>query len=55
MLFCDLPSVCRYKRLTSVSDRLSSWEGDNPQVPLEKLLGSMLENIRQSSGECSWV
>nr|XP_040035065.1 clathrin heavy chain linker domain-containing protein 1-like [Gasterosteus aculeatus aculeatus]XP_040035066.1 clathrin heavy chain linker domain-containing protein 1-like [Gasterosteus aculeatus aculeatus] len=38
-----------YKRLTSVSDRLSSWEGDNPQVPLEKLLGSMLENIRQSS------
>ncbi|TNN54331.1 Clathrin heavy chain linker domain-containing protein 1 [Liparis tanakae] len=38
-----------YKRLRLVSDCLSSWEGDSQQVPLEELLGSTLENIRQTS------
>ncbi|KAM8860293.1 clathrin heavy chain linker domain-containing protein 1-like [Spinachia spinachia] len=38
-----------YKRLTLVSNRLSSWEDENQQVPLEELLGCTLENIRQSS------
>ncbi|XP_037321734.2 clathrin heavy chain linker domain-containing protein 1-like [Pungitius pungitius] len=38
-----------YKRLTLVSDRLSSRGGENQQVPLEELLGSTLEDIRQSS------
>ncbi|XP_051232776.1 clathrin heavy chain linker domain-containing protein 1-like isoform X2 [Dicentrarchus labrax] len=35
-----------YERLRFVSDRLSSWEEEKQQVPLEELLGSMLENIR---------
>lgn len=34
-----------------MSDRLSTWEDEEQQVPLEELLGSMLENIRQTSGE----
>ncbi|XP_031729626.1 clathrin heavy chain linker domain-containing protein 1 isoform X1 [Anarrhichthys ocellatus] len=38
-----------YKRLRLVSDSLSSWEGENQPVPLEELLGSTLENIRQTS------
>ncbi|XP_068587976.1 clathrin heavy chain linker domain-containing protein 1-like [Cebidichthys violaceus] len=37
-----------YKRLRLVSDSLSSWEGQNQPVPLEELLGSALENIRQT-------
>ncbi|XP_035520046.1 clathrin heavy chain linker domain-containing protein 1-like isoform X2 [Morone saxatilis] len=38
-----------YERLRFVSDRLSSWEEEKQQVPLEELLGSMLENIRQAN------
>uniref|UniRef100_A0A7N8YLB0 Translin-associated factor X-interacting protein 1 N-terminal domain-containing protein n=1 Tax=Mastacembelus armatus TaxID=205130 RepID=A0A7N8YLB0_9TELE len=40
-----------YRRLRLVCDRLSSWEEEGKQVPLEELLGSMMENIRQTSGE----
>ncbi|XP_034407391.1 clathrin heavy chain linker domain-containing protein 1-like [Cyclopterus lumpus] len=38
-----------YKRLRLVSHCVSSWEGENQQVPLEELLGSTLENIRQTN------
>ncbi|XP_070697703.1 clathrin heavy chain linker domain-containing protein 1-like [Pempheris klunzingeri] len=43
-----------YKRLRFVSDRLSSWEEEEEEeeeqpVPLEELLGSTLENVRQTS------
>ncbi|XP_059215129.1 clathrin heavy chain linker domain-containing protein 1-like [Centropristis striata] len=38
-----------YKRQRSVSDRLSSWEEEKQQVPLEDLLGFILENVRQTS------
>ncbi|XP_041803069.1 clathrin heavy chain linker domain-containing protein 1-like [Chelmon rostratus] len=38
-----------YKRLSFVSDRLSDWESEKQQVPLEELLGSTLENVRQTS------
>ncbi|XP_054456700.1 clathrin heavy chain linker domain-containing protein 1-like [Anoplopoma fimbria] len=37
-----------YKRLRLVSDCLSSWAEEKQQVPLEELLGSTLENIRQT-------
>ncbi|XP_070833923.1 clathrin heavy chain linker domain-containing protein 1-like [Chaetodon trifascialis] len=36
-----------YERLTFVSGRLSGWEAEKQQVPLEELLGSTLENVRQ--------
>lgn len=49
LFFCL--SVCRYKRLRFVCDCLSSWEEEGQQVPLEELLRSTLENIRQTSGE----
>ncbi|XP_035028111.2 clathrin heavy chain linker domain-containing protein 1-like [Hippoglossus stenolepis] len=38
-----------YKRLRCVCDHLSRWEEEEEQVPLEELLGSTLENIRQTS------
>ncbi|XP_044228124.1 clathrin heavy chain linker domain-containing protein 1-like [Thunnus albacares] len=38
-----------YRRLRFVFDRLSSWAEQKQQVPLEELLGSTLENIRQTS------
>ncbi|XP_060943730.1 clathrin heavy chain linker domain-containing protein 1-like [Limanda limanda] len=39
-----------YKRLRCVCDQLSRWEEEEEkQVPLEELLGSTLENIRQTS------
>ncbi|XP_053189511.1 clathrin heavy chain linker domain-containing protein 1-like [Scomber japonicus] len=38
-----------YQRLRFVFDCLSSWEEKQQQVPLEELLGSTLENIRQTS------
>ncbi|XP_039996141.1 clathrin heavy chain linker domain-containing protein 1-like [Xiphias gladius] len=38
-----------YKRLKFVCDRLSSWEEEGQQVPLEELLGSTVENVRQTS------
>ncbi|XP_037637294.1 clathrin heavy chain linker domain-containing protein 1-like [Sebastes umbrosus] len=41
--------IVLYKRLRLVSDRLSSWEDEKQQVPLEELLGSTLENVRQTS------
>lgn len=44
-------SVCRNERLRFVSDRLSGWEDEKRQVPLEELLGSTLENVRHASGE----
>ncbi|XP_030011517.1 clathrin heavy chain linker domain-containing protein 1-like [Sphaeramia orbicularis] len=37
-----------YRRLRCVCDALSRWEGGGQQVPLEELLGSTLENIRQT-------
>ncbi|XP_030604248.1 clathrin heavy chain linker domain-containing protein 1 isoform X1 [Archocentrus centrarchus] len=37
-----------YKRLKCVWDCLSSWEEEGQQVPLQELLGSTLENIRQA-------
>ncbi|XP_076598812.1 clathrin heavy chain linker domain-containing protein 1-like [Chaetodon auriga] len=36
-----------YERLRFVSGRLSGWEAEKQQVPLEELLGSTLENVRQ--------
>ncbi|KAK2921555.1 hypothetical protein Q8A73_001040 [Channa argus] len=38
-----------YKRLRFVCDHLSSWENEGQKVPLEELLGSTLENIRQTN------
>ncbi|XP_070772732.1 clathrin heavy chain linker domain-containing protein 1-like [Enoplosus armatus] len=38
-----------YKRVRFVSDRLSSWEDEKQQVPLEELLGSTLEDVRETS------
>ncbi|XP_029306375.1 clathrin heavy chain linker domain-containing protein 1-like isoform X2 [Cottoperca gobio] len=38
-----------YKRLRLVSDLLSSWEHEEQQIPLEELLGSTLEDLRQTS------
>ncbi|XP_044071287.1 clathrin heavy chain linker domain-containing protein 1-like isoform X2 [Siniperca chuatsi] len=38
-----------YQRLRFVFDRLSSWEDEKQQVPLEELLSSTLENVRQTS------
>nr|XP_020441848.1 clathrin heavy chain linker domain-containing protein 1 isoform X2 [Monopterus albus]XP_020441849.1 clathrin heavy chain linker domain-containing protein 1 isoform X2 [Monopterus albus] len=37
-----------YKRLRLVCDRLSSWEEEGAQAPLEELLCATLESIRQS-------
>nr|XP_046258294.1 clathrin heavy chain linker domain-containing protein 1-like isoform X2 [Scatophagus argus] len=38
-----------YERLRLVSDRLSSWEAKEQQVPLEELLGSTRRDIRHTS------
>lgn len=47
----DHLSVSRYKRLRSVWDCLSSWEEEGQPVPLEELVGSTLDNIREADGE----
>ncbi|KAK5854308.1 hypothetical protein PBY51_015390 [Eleginops maclovinus] len=39
----------RYKRLRLVCDRLSSLEFEKQLIPLEELLGSTLEDVRQTS------
>lgn len=49
----QLLSVCRYRRLEGVCDRLTGWEEAGQQVPLEELLGSTLKNIRRADGETS--
>lgn len=46
----DHLSVSRYKRLRSVWDCLSSWEEEGQPVPLEELVGSTLDNIREADG-----
>ncbi|XP_055358664.1 clathrin heavy chain linker domain-containing protein 1-like [Betta splendens] len=38
-----------YQRLRFVCDRLSSWEEEGQQVPLEELLGSTLQNMSPAS------
>ncbi|XP_041645775.1 clathrin heavy chain linker domain-containing protein 1-like [Cheilinus undulatus] len=42
-----------FKCLKFVSDRLCYWRDEQQQVPLEELLGSTMENFRQSSDEDS--